>query len=409
MARGDWRSSIGRSEGGVGLRQGMERLLARLREPWTTAVGLAMQDGTLCLACLERTGPPWHVKETLHLPLPASEADNPPWQEAAEVVKVALFKRGWEKSRIAVCLAQEQVFFYSKDFPPLSEREMKEAARWDLLASLPAAEEERAYSLGFKRVGEREVVLAALPREKARAIHRAFSEAGLCLASLCFLLPAPGDAGAAAEPAADGAPLAPAQSGQEDDAAAFLAAQGLLGQEEEHIELLPEELRPAEWAFGRIAALFAAVFFFCLASLYTWNAWQIHALRQELQEVSQEMALLSPERVRMERDAQEEGRTVLKEEKLLSLSEGAVPCRSLLVHFGAHTVEGVWIRDLRVVDGHVVEVGGAATSYDALAEFVRSLEADEAFFKAAPVLRSSERRKETAGDTLVYFSLELKI
>ena len=34
------------------MRQGMERLLARLREPWTTAVGLAMQDGTLCLACL---------------------------------------------------------------------------------------------------------------------------------------------------------------------------------------------------------------------------------------------------------------------------------------------------------------------------------------------------------------------
>lgn len=391
------------------MRNVLRKMRALLREPQRGAVGVSLTDGGICLACLAGTEEFQRREEMLHLPLPPTEAKESLWQEAAGVIQVALAKRGWEKSRIAVCLAEEQVFSYSKDFPPLSEREMKEAARWDLLASLPVAEEERAYSLGFKRVGEREVVLAALPREKARAIHRAFSEAGLCLASLCFLLPAPGDAGAAAEPAADGAPLAPAQSGQEDDAAAFLAAQGLLGQEEEHIELLPEELRPAEWAFGRIAALFAAVFFFCLASLYAWNAWQIHALQQELQEVSQEMALLSPERVRMERDAQEEGRTALKEEKLLSLSEGAVPCRSLLVHFGAHTVEGVWIRDLRVVDGHVVEVGGAATSYDALAEFVRSLESDEAFFKSAPVLRSSERRKETAGDTLVYFSLELKI
>ncbi len=63
----------------------------------------------------------------------------------------------------------------------------------------------------------------------------------------------------------------------------------------------------------------------------------------------------------------------------------------------------------RVVDGHVVELEGAATSYDALADFVRVLEEDKGFFRAAPVLKKSERKQEAAGGSLVYFSLELKI
>ena len=95
----------------------------------------------------------------------------------------------------------------------------------------------------------------------------------------------------------------------------------------------------------------------------------------------------------MEQEAQEDGRAAQKERQLISLSKGALPCRSLLVHFGTRTVEGAWIRGLRVVDGHAVELEGAATSYDALADFVRVLEEDKGFFRAAPVLKKSERKQ----------------
>ena len=111
----------------------------------------------------------------------------------------------------------------------------------------------------------------------------------------------------------------------------------------------------------------------------------------------------------MEQEAQEDGRAAQKERQLISLSKGALPCLSLLVHFGTRTVEGAWIRGLRVVDGHAVELEGAATSYDALADFMRVLEEDKGFFRAAPVLKKSERKQEAAGGSLIYFSLELKI
>ena len=390
------------------MRNVLRKMRALLREPQRGAAGVSLTDGGICLACLAGTEEFQRREETLHLPLPPTEAKESLWQEAAGVIQVALAKRGWEKSRIAVCLTEDDVFSYSREFPPLSEREMREAARWDLLASLPDVREEAAYSLDFRRVGEREVVLAALPREKVREIHRAFSHEGLCLASLCFLSTGAGRQVPGAF-TADGMTLAADDLPQEEDGAAFLAAQELLSREKNHLELLPESMRPADWAFGKLAALLAGIFFFCMASIYGWNSWHIHELRGEVQKTAHEMTLLSAERARMEQEAQEDGRAAQKERQLISLSKDALPCRSLLVHFGTRTVEGAWIRGLRVVDGHAVELEGAATSYDALADFVRVLEEDKGFFRAAPVLKKSERKQEAAGGSLIYFSLELKI
>lgn len=380
-----------------------------LREPWSGAAGVSVQGGGIRLACIERDGELWRMRDTLHLPLPSSEAKESFWQEAAGIIKVALAKRGWEKSRIAVCLTEEHVFSYSREFPPLTERELREAARWDLLASLPETAEEAEYSMDFKRVGEREVFLAALPREKAQEIHRAFAEAGLRLASLCFLPPTDAAEEAAGAFAADGVALAVDDLPAEEEDAALSAAQGLFALQKKRLELLPEAMRPAEWAFGRMTAVFAAVFFLCMASLYAWNVWRIYELQEEAQKIAQEMVLLSAARVRMEHAVQEDGRAAAKERQLIFLSKDALSCRSLLVHFGTRTVEGAWIRELRVGDGHTVEIEGAATSYDALANFVRSLEEDKGFFKSAPVLKKSERRQEAAGTPLVYFSLEVKI
>ncbi len=409
------------------MQEALEKLCAPLRESWTLAVGIAPEERVLHLVGLERAAASWRRADTLKLPLPQAAEEASFWQEAAGAVKLALAKRGWEKARIAVSLPEEQVFFYRKEFPPLSDKELKEAARWDLLASLPAAEAEEAYCTDFQRLAGREVLLAALPREKAQEMQRAFDEAGLCLSSLAFLSPTavlPTAAAAdewqeeavtdavqedAAAFAADGMSFARGIAPEDGESRALWAAQGLLASSAKHIELLPQAMRPATWARGRLLAVFAAVFFLCMVSVYSWNAWQLHVLQEEEQSIAHEMVLLSAERQRMELASQEAGRVAAKERQLASLSKGALPCRSLLVHFGTRTVEGAWIRELRVVDGHAVELEGAATSYDALANFVRSLEEDKAFFTASPLLKKSERRQEGAGRALIYFWLELKI
>lgn len=383
-----------------------EKFHALFHVPWTKTVGVSVHEGMLHLVCFERETALWRMKETLHIPLRWEETDASFWCETAAVLHVALAKRGWEKSRIALCLSENQVFSYTKEFPRLSVKEMKKAARWDMLASLPASEAETAYCMDFVPIAEGELLLAALPREKAQKLHQAFLEAGLCLASLCFLPPAVLQTAGVA--VAD-VPFLGADLLQDEDFAAFAAAAGLLMPQKKCAELLPARLRPDLWAVGRIAALFAALFFPCMVLIYGWNIWRIHELQEEERQIAQAMVLLSPERQRMERELQEGGRIAEKERQLLSLAKGAVPCRSLLVHFGTRTVEGAWIRELRVVDGHVIEIEGAATSYDALANFVRSLETDRSFFTAAPLLKRSELRKEAAGKPLVYFSLELKI
>lgn len=395
------------------MQEALEKICAPLRESWTLAVGIAPEEHVLQLVCLEKAAASWRLAETLQLPLPQAAEEAAFWQEAAGAVKLALAKRGWEKARIAVSLPEEQVFFYRKEFPPLSDKELKEAARWDLLASLPAAEAEEAYCVDFQRLDGRDVLLAALPRGKAQEIRSAFDEAGLCLASLAFLptavLPTEAAIDEWQEEAADGVPLVKEIVPEDRESHALLAAQGLLASSAKQIELLPQAMRPATWARGRLLAAFAAVFFLCMASVYSWNAWQLHVLQEEEQSIAHEMVLLSAERQRMELASQEAGRAAAKERQLASLSKGALPCRSLLVHFGTRTVEGAWIRELRVVDGHAVELEGAATSYDALANFVRSLEEDKAFFTASPLLKKSERRQEGAGKALIYFWLELKI
>lgn len=388
------------------MRKVWKKLLALLRVPWTRVVGVSVQKGMLRLACLEKEASLWRVRETLHLSADFSASEKQLWCETASALCVALSKRGWEKSCIALCLSDAQVFSYTKEFPPLSAKEMKAAVRWDLLASLPAAEAETTYCMDFQPLGGREFFLAALPRETVQEIRRAFSAAGLCLASLGVL---PQTALMEAASSVPELPMVEEDVRASEDAAALWAAAGLLAPQEKRVELLPAPLRPDAWALGRVGVVFCAVCFFCMASLYGWNVWRLYELQQEAQGIEREKVLLSSERQRMESEMREGGRMAEKERQLLALSQGAMPCRSLLVHFGTRTVEGAWIRDLRVLDGHLIEIEGAAVSYDALANFVRAMEADRDFFTAAPLLKKSELRREAAGKPLVYFSLELKI
>ena len=85
----------------------------------------------------------------------------------------------------------------------------------------------------------------------------------------------------------------------------------------------------------------------------------------------------------------------------MSYKSGGIPCRSLLVHLDTRTVEGVWIRDLRVENGREIVLKGVATSYDALANFLKCLEEDKGFFVEKPALTGSERKADREGSLLV--------
>ena len=404
-----------------------ERFCALWQEPCGCLAGISLSAGELCLVCLENGETGWCVAGKRCIPLPEAVPGLGIFSEAAALAKVALAREGREKSRIALVLPEEHVFCYTKEFPALPLEEMREAARWDLLASLPGGEAEKGYELGFLLLDSdaapdkgRELLLAALEKETARSIRNAFDEAGLSLAALTLLPPLSGGRERMIVPT--GRPsqamqgteetVFPRVRGAADLAAserpAFMAAAGLL-EPAGVIQLLPREARPGKWAFGRIAMALMTLLFICFTLVYGFNFWKIHHLQQEQQQMAQELFLLSGEKKRMAAAEQERQGVETRERLLLSLAHGGIPCRSLLVHLGTRTVEGVWIRDLRVENGREIVLKGVATSYDALANFLKCLEEDKGFFVEKPALTGSERKADREGSLLVYFSVQTKI
>ncbi len=405
-----------------------ERFCALWQEPCGCLAGISLGAGELCLVCLEKGEAGWCVAGKRCIPLPEAVPGPGIFSEAAALAKVALARDGRERSRIALVLPEEHVFCYTKEFPALPLEEMREAARWDLLAILPGGEAEQGSELGFLLLGSdtvpaqgKELLLAALEKEKARSIRNAFDEAGLSLAALTLLPPLSAgrervehvSAGQSAQ-AMQGAEetVFPRVRGAADLAAserpAFMAAAGLL-EPAGVIQLLPREARPGKWAFGRIAMALMTLLFICFTLVYGFNFWKIHHLQQEQQQMAQELFLLSGEKKRMAAAEQERQGVETRERLLLSLAHGGIPCRSLLVHLGTRTVEGVWIRDLRVENGREIVLKGVATSYDALANFLKCLEEDKGFFVEKPALTGSERKADREGSLLVYFSVQTKI
>ena len=404
-----------------------EKFCALWQEPCGCLAGISLSAGELCLVCLEKGEAGWCVAGKRCIPLPEAVPGLGIFSEAAALAKVALAREGRERSRIALVLPEEHVFCYTKEFPALALQEMREAARWDLLASLPGGEAEKGYELGFLLLDSdaapdkgRELLLAALEKEKARSIRNAFDEAGLSLAALTLLPPLSGGrermivpTGRASQ-AMQGAEetVFSRVRGAADLAAselpAFMAAAGLL-EPAGVIQLLPREARPGKWAFGRIAMAVVTLLFTCFTLVYGFNFWKIHQLQQEQQQMAQELFLLSGEKKRMAAAEEERQGVETRERLLLSLAHGGIPCRSLLVHLGTRTVEGVWIRDLHVENGRKIVLQGVATSYDALANFLKCLEEDKGFFVEKPALTGSERKADREGSLLVYFSVQTKI
>lgn len=384
----------------------IEKFYALFSLPFQKVVGISLEESTLHLVCLEKEATLWQKKNTIKIPLPMHQTEYALWQEASAAIKVSLAKLGLENSRIALCLPDDDGFFYTKEFPPLSNKELSNAVRLDLLASLPPTQAEAAYCMDFQPLASGDVLLAALSYDKAKMIQQAFLDVGLNLFSLCILTPTILENGAAF--AVENI-LSTDESLPPEDKAAFFAAAGLLSTKKICVNLLPTALRPGVLAVGRISAVLFALFFFCLAAIYGQNMYQLHDLKKEQEAIAKEMLLLTAEKQRMDYETTEAYSISKKEQLLLTLSKDALACRSLLVHFGTRTVEGAWIRTLRVVDKKTVEIEGAAISYDALAKFVRSLEMDTGIFQKAPLLKKSERRQDTADRSLIYFSLELHL
>ena len=118
------------------------------------------------------------------------------------------------------------------------------------------------------------------------------------------------------------------------------------------------------------------------------DAAGLMAERTATETVQEELRLHDADVRRMEEHAMRRAAVAERERALAKVQAESLPLRALLVHLGTLPLKGIHLTALRV--GQMLEIEGAAESYEALAAMTEHIAAD-GFFHAPPVLAEASR------------------
>ena len=323
----------------------------------------------------------------------ACSCDGADASALAAAACAALRPLGWAHLPLGLALPVELAVMAERELPAaLTGRELQAALLWAMRAE--ADSEGRALSADLQ--------LCCAPMETDANIHRywtaamterrvqsyfsAFSARGLRLRRLTLCPP-------------DGGTLAPLIAAAREsqmpweeveertgECAAIYA--GLLVTEpssplswhaEHHI--IPRLRRRApELIVGAATLIFAVA--------VSADAAGLMAERTATETVQEELRLHDADVRRMEDYAMWRAAVAERERVLAKVQAESLPLRALLVHLGTLPLKGIHLTALRV--GQMLEIEGAAESYEALATMTEHIAADD-FFRAPPVLAEASR------------------
>ena len=385
------------------------------KNEWKDILGIALlADGSISIVRLHH-GNPLEVKAAAKLPpvLLRSEEDFPSWlQSQADRIAACLYTEGWENiPRVYAVPADKMLAFLITLPPDMKAPEQKEAAYWELAARLEQESlDVESFAVASTEYGTAQNIwTAAVSREYLEQMAEAFQAAEIPLDEI-VACPEQG-AGLVMDNRAEGifhiagqAVSCPAGMEYPDAAeigsalgAALGYAAGILSLEKRSVWLQNPD-RPVErWNYRFLAASMTAAVCIFLCLLTGWDAWQLYTAQQENFQYQQELVQRRPMQKKMAALEKARQATEQKEQSLAALSRDNIPWRSVLIHFGTVTVDGVWLNGLEMKGKDVLQIDGCAVSYDAVADFVKAFEKDTAFFPHGPVLESSGRETGEKG------------
>ena len=323
----------------------------------------------------------------------ACSCDGADAASLAAAANAALHSLGWMHLPLGLALPTELAVMAERELPAtLTGAELQAALLWAM----------RAEADSEGRTLPADLQLCCAPMETDANIHRywtaamtesrvqsyfsAFSARGLRLRQLTIC---PRDGGTLAPLIA--AAREPQMSWEEPEectgeCAAIYA--GLLVTEpssslswhaEHHI--IPRLRRRApELIAGAATLIFAAA--------VSADAAGLMAERTATETVQEELRLHDADVRRMEEHAMRRAAVAERERALTEVQAESLPLRALLVHLGTLPLKGIQLTALRV--GQMLEIEGAAESYEALAAMTEHIAAD-GFFRAPPVLAEVSR------------------
>lgn len=377
------------------------------KNEWKDVLGIALlADGSVSIVWLRHENP-LTVQAAVRLPASPQRKEESlsAWlQNQAERISARLCMEGWENLPRVYAVPEDKMFACLLSLPPdMEAAEQKEAAYWELAARLERESLDiESFAAACAGCGEAQTVwAAAVSREYLEQVTEAFEAAELSLDEI-IACPEPKGSLVMDDRAAGklhiGGQEVSCPAGEEYPAdegfgaalgAALCYADGVLAKEKRSVWLLNPD-RPVErWNYRLLAAamVMGMVLFLCL--LTGWDAWRLYSAQQEAFRYRQELAQRMPQQKKMAVLEQVRQQTEQKEQVLAALSQENIPWRSILVHFGTITVDGVWLSGLEMKGKDVLQIDGYAVSYDAVADFVKAFEKDTAFFPDGPVLESS--------------------
>ena len=391
-----------------------------LQVRWQAILGVEIRvDGSVCLVELFAEDG-WRVGDRFLLPADESVEDIS-WQ--AERIAAKIAAEGLQHIPVVLTAAENEVKGYLISVPPAMEAaEQQEAAYWELDARLGELgldlEEYRVVCCSLQQSSM--LWTAAVRQSYIDSMKQAFEQAGLPLVEIMAVPSAEAelryDAGESGKIHVWGWDIAcevlPEQVPIQEMAKALRGAVSFLENTQEKRlgeGLLHGKRWKNDWNWPRMAGILAGVAVFGMSSMIGWDSWEYYAARHENWSAKQELARMAPQqdKMRMLERIQEE--TAGKEKKLQELSSRNIPWYSVLIHFGARTVDGVWLEHLELEGRDKLHIVGRAVSYEALADFVKTFETDRDFFPQAPVLESSREEKQQDSQQAGSISFQMSV
>ena len=357
------------------------------------AVGISMTAEGLRLVRLaapeERDGA-WTVSASTGA---ACSCDGADAASLAAAACAALHSLGWMHLPLGLALPAELAVTAERELPAaLTGRELQAALLWAMRAE--ADREGRTLPADLQ--------LCCAPMETDANIHRywtaamterrvqsyfsAFSARGLRLRRLTIC---PRDGGTLAPLiAAAREPQMPWEEPEECTGECAAIYAGLL---------VPAHSSPLSWHAEhhiiprlrrRAPELIAGAATLIFAVAVSADAAGLMAERIATETVQEELRLHDADVRRMEEHATRRAAVAERERALAKVQAESLPLRALLVHLGTLPLKGVHLTALRV--GQMLEIEGAAESYEALAAMTEHIAAD-GFFSAPPVLAEASR------------------
>ena len=227
---------------------------------------------------------------------------------------------------------------------------------------------------------------AAMTDSRVQAYFSAFSVRGLRLRRLTICPPDGGTLAPLIAAARD--PRMPWEEPEEPTGECAAIYAGLL---------VPAPSSPLSWhAEHRIfsclrrhaSELTAGAATLIFAAAVSADAAGLMAERSATETVQEELRLHDADVRRMEDYAMRRAAVAERERVLAEVQAESLPLRALLVHLGTLPLKGIHLTALRV--GQMLEIEGAAESYEVLATMTEHIAAD-GFFRAPPVLAEASR------------------